>query len=84
MTKRYKENNIFLKKLFYQLDNQLAAILDKTLILNRCTNLKKIFATAVSWAKCPEQDRIKFFLADLMPFFIKDKIREYLKKRTKV
>ena len=77
MTERGERNYSSLRNFFINRDNQLAAILDKIPIWNDCTNFNKIFATAVSWAKCREQDRIKFFLAYLMPFSIKDKIREH-------
>ena len=76
MTERCEGNNSSFKIFLINRDNQLAAILDKILIWNKCTNLSKIFATAVSWAKCPEQDRIKFFLAYLMPFSINNNIIE--------
>ena len=77
MTERGERNYSSLRNFFINRDNQLAEILDKIPIWNECTNFNKIFATAVSWAKCREQDRIKFFLAYLMPFSIKDKIREH-------
>ena len=77
MTERCERSYNSLKNFFINRDNQLAAILDKVPVWNECTNFNKIFSTAVSFAKSPEQDRIKFFLAYLMPFSIKDKIREH-------
>ena len=77
MTERGERNYSSLRNFFINRDNQLAEILDKIPIWNECTNFNKIFATAVCWAKCPEHYRIKFFLAYLMPFSIKDKIREH-------
>ena len=84
MTERGERNYSSLRNFFINRDNQLAEILDKIPIWDDCTNFNKIFATAVSWAKCPEQDRIKFFLAYLMPFSIKDKIREHFDESLEV
>ena len=84
MTERSERNYSSLRNFFINRDNQLTEILDKISIWNGCTNFNKIFSTAVSWAKCPEQDRIKFFLAYLMPFSIKDKIREHFDESLEV
>ena len=80
MTERGERNYSSLRIFFINRDNQLAEILDKIPIWDDCTNFNKIFATAVSWAKFLEQDRIKFFLANLMSFSIIDKIRNTLMK----
>ena len=83
-TKRGERSYSSLKNFFINRDNQLVEILDKVPVWNECTNFNKIIATAVSWAKCLEQDRIKFFLAYLMPFSIKDKIKEHFDESLEV
>ena len=84
MTERCERNYNSLKNFFINRDNQLAEILNKVPVWNECTNFNKIFSTAVSFAKSPEQDRIKIFLAYLMPFSIKDKIREHYNKSLEI
>ena len=76
MKERCERNYHSLKNFFIYRDNHLAEILNKIPVWNECTNFNKIFSTAVSLAKCPEQDRIKFFLAYLMPFSINNNIIE--------
>ena len=58
-------------------DNELTEILDKIPTWETKTTFNQIFSTATKWAKCPEDDRIKFFLAYLMPSAIKSKMKEY-------
>ena len=84
MTERCEINYSSLRNLFINKHNQLAKLLDKILFCIGRTNINKLFSTAVSCANCPEQDRIKSFLAYLMPFPIKDKIREYFDESLEV
>ena len=56
-----ERNYCSLKCFLIKTDNQMAEVLDKIPIYNGCTNFNKIYSTAVSWAKGPEQDRVEFF-----------------------
>ena len=66
-----------LKNFCLHRDNELTEILDKIPTWETNTTFNQIYSTATKWAKCPEDDRIKFFLAYLMPSTIKSKIKEY-------
>ena len=77
MSERSKRNYSSLKNFCLNRDNELPEILDKIPIWETKTTFNQIFSTATKWAKCPEEDRIKFFLAYLMPSSIKSKIKEY-------
>ena len=76
MIDRNARNYDSLRKFCVSRDSELTEILDKVPQWKESTNFNQIFSTAITWAKCPEEDRIKFFLAYLMPSSIKDKIKE--------
>ena len=61
MKERCERNYNSLENYFINRDNQFAEVLDKVPVFNEFTNFNKIFSTAVSFAKSPEQDRFKFF-----------------------
>ena len=77
MTKRGERNYSSLRNCFINRDNQLVEMLDKVPVWNERTYFNKIISSAVNSGKLPEQIIIKFFLAYLIPFSIKDKIREH-------
>ena len=77
MSERTERNYRSLKNFCLNRDNELTEILDKIPIWETKTTFNQIYSTASKWAKCPEEDRIKFFLAYLMPSSIKSKIKEY-------
>ena len=81
---RGERNYSSLRKFCLHRDNQFTEILDKIPLWEISTNFNKIFSTATTWAKCPEEDRIKFFLAYLMPYSIRDKIKEHFDENLKV
>ena len=58
-------------------DNDLTEILHEVPQWKVSTYFNNIFSTATKWAKYPEEDRIKLFLAYLMPSSIKGKITEH-------